>query len=285
MLKEENLQVFMRYPGGRPKALTLSYDDGVEQDITLIEKMQTHGVKGTFNINSGIFAPEGTIYPAGRVHRRMTERAIVDLLKDSGMEVAVHTLTHPRLETLSAATVLEEVIGDRRNLEALFGRPVLGMAYPYGTYNDTVVEALRMAGILYSRTTEYHESFRQPKDWLRLKATCHHNNPHLMELTGKFVAETPKFDPYLFYLWGHSYEFEGNDNWHVMDAFLDAVSGKDDVWYATNLEIYQYTKAFEQLVFSVDYSFCYNPTATTVWLKAKERIVEVPAGETISLLV
>jgi predicted ATPase len=41
---------YMRFPGGRHKALTLSYDDGVEQDIRLIGIMKANGLKGNFNI-------------------------------------------------------------------------------------------------------------------------------------------------------------------------------------------------------------------------------------------
>ena len=52
--------LWMLYPQGKLKALTLSYDDGVEQDIRLMEIMNRHGLKGTFNLNSGLFAPEGT---------------------------------------------------------------------------------------------------------------------------------------------------------------------------------------------------------------------------------
>ena len=29
-------EIFMRFPGGKQKALTLSYDDGKEQDIRMI---------------------------------------------------------------------------------------------------------------------------------------------------------------------------------------------------------------------------------------------------------
>ena len=54
--------LFMRFPGGKVKALTLSYDDGVEQDVRLIDIMQKHGLKGTFNLNSGLYAAEGTVY-------------------------------------------------------------------------------------------------------------------------------------------------------------------------------------------------------------------------------
>ena len=78
------------FPGGLKRALTLSYDDGVEQDVRLIEIMNRHGLKGTFNLNSGGYAPEGTVYPAGRVHRRMTEAQVTALYKDCGQEIATH---------------------------------------------------------------------------------------------------------------------------------------------------------------------------------------------------
>ena len=66
--------IFMKFPGGRKKALTLSYDDGVEQDIRLIQIMKEYGLKGTFNLNSGLYAPEGTVYPKGTIHRVMSQK-------------------------------------------------------------------------------------------------------------------------------------------------------------------------------------------------------------------
>ena len=52
--------LIMRFPDGKAKALTLSYDDGVEQDEHLLEIVLKHGLKGTFNINSGCF-PEADV--------------------------------------------------------------------------------------------------------------------------------------------------------------------------------------------------------------------------------
>ena len=85
--------IFMRFPNGKAKALTLSYDDGVEQDIRLIEIMKENGLKGTFNINTGCYASEGKVYPEGQIHRRMSRSQSIAAYKNSGMEVAVHTLT------------------------------------------------------------------------------------------------------------------------------------------------------------------------------------------------
>ena len=66
------IQFRMRFPGGKIKAFTMSYDDGVEQDVKLIEIMRNNGIKGTFNISSGEYPPEGHKWPEGQIHRRMT---------------------------------------------------------------------------------------------------------------------------------------------------------------------------------------------------------------------
>lgn len=47
------MALFMRFPGGRAKALTLSYDDNVKQDFRMMEILDRHGLKCTFNINTG----------------------------------------------------------------------------------------------------------------------------------------------------------------------------------------------------------------------------------------
>ncbi len=276
-------EMFMRFPGGKPKAFTMSYDDGVETDARLIEIMNKNGLKGTFNINSGLFAPEGTVYPQGVYSRRMTEKQAVELYKNSGHEVGVHTVTHPFLEELPAAAAAAEVVEDRRRLEQLFGGAIRGMAYPYGTYNDTVVEIVKNAGIVYSRTTISTENFNIPDDWLRLPATCHHINPKLMELADQFVDLKIWWKSKMFYLWGHSYEFDRDNNWDVIEKFAEKIGGKDDIWYATNIEIFDYITAFKQLRFNVDMTYAENPTATDLWFAWNGKLYEVKHGESITI--
>ena len=259
-------RIVMRFPRGKSKALTLSYDDGVEQDIHLLELLEQYQVKATFNLNSGLYPPEGTVYPQGTIHRRMPKSRVSELYRSSLAEVAAHAATHPFLDKLPPSQAMREILNDRTALEEQFGCLVRGFAYPYGTYNDEVVEMLREAGICYARTVHSHHSFALPKDWLRLGATCHHDDPKLMELARQFVSESSDRDPWLFYLWGHSYEFEAHDNWKVIEEFLDCVSGKKDIWYATNIEVYDYVKAYERLIFSVDGEMVQNPTAVPVWI-------------------
>lgn len=278
------MNTFMRFPGGKAKALTLSYDDGPEQDIRLIEIMKKNGLKGTFNINSGLYAPEGTVYPKEQLKgRRMSRSQAQEVYKNSGMEVAVHGCTHPYLEKLPGNLCLMDVLQDRMNLEEEYDVIVRGMAYPFGTYNDSVVECLKQCGIVYSRTIISTEKFNIPEDWLRMPATCHHNNPRLMELARKFAEEDVKKGPQLFYLWGHSFEFDVNDNWNVIEEFAEYIGGRDDIWYASNIEIYDYIAAYKQLVFSMNGKKIYNPTNTAVCLLVDSEACQVNPGETITV--
>lgn len=276
------MSLCMRFPGGRPKALTLSYDDGVEQDIQLINIMNQYGLKGTFNLNSGCYAKEGTIYQQGTIHRRFSKAIATKVYIESGHEVALHGLTHPFLEQLPPNICSKEICEDRSNLEEQFDTIIRGMAYPFGTYSDAVVDTLKNNGIAYARTVISTGNFELPKDWLRLEATCHHKDPHLKELTKRFIEEPPRHAPWLFYLWGHSYEFEANNNWYVIEEFAEKISGKADIWYATNIEIYDYVKAYEQLQFNNAMTKVYNTTAIDLYFIYDGKEVIVPSGTKIS---
>jgi len=255
-------RTLMRFPGGRSKALTLSYDDGVIQDIRLIEIMKEHGLKGTFNLNSGQYAPEDKSL---RTHKhRMSLSECRSAYLNSGMEIAAHGLTHPFLEQLPDVLCTQEILDDRKNLERDFECFVRGMAYPWGTYNDRVVSAAKSCGIVYARTTVATERFTIPNDWLRMPTTCHHNHPRLMELAEKFLLGNQFGQPYLFFLWGHSYEFDGNRNWNVIENFAKTTGNRDDVWYATNIELHDYVTAYNQLVFRADGTKVFNPTGITL---------------------
>ena len=275
--------MIMRYPGGLRKALTLSYDDGVEQDAQLIPILDAHGLRATFNINSGKFCPEGHVHPAGQIHRVMTLSRAKALYSGTAHEVAVHALTHANLPDLPPSAVCYEVMQDRINLEREFGGVIRGMAYPFGTYNAEVVQALRDCGIAYCRTVHSTHDFHFPEDWLVLHPTCHHNDPQLMALCDRFLADEAPFFSRLFYLWGHSYEFEANDNWDVIRAFAEKMGGHRDIWYATNIEIVTYVNAYRSLILSADGRTVYNPTVTRIWLEDNFRLYEVGPGETVAL--
>ena len=277
--------IHMRYPGGLAKAVTFSYDDAVEQDVRLIEILDKYGLHGTFNVNTGLFAPEGKVYPAGQVHRRMTEAESLAAYSGGRHEVAVHGVTHPFLEQLSVPNATWEIVADKQRIEDLFGTVCRGMAYPFGTTSDAVVGVLETAGILYARTVAPSNSLEFPLgNWLRLNPTCHHNSAQLMPLAQKLVNDKPRRRPWLLYVWGHAYEFESDNNWNVIEEFASFVSGKEDIWYATNREIFEYAEAFNSLIFSSRGDRVYNPTCRELFF-FKERLYSVKPGETIEIKV
>ena len=275
--------MIMRFPGGLRKAVTLSYDDGVEQDRELVRILDQHGIRAAFNLNSGLFAEEGTVYPAGQIHRRMTLAQAKALYRASSHEVAVHGLTHAHLPDMPPAAMTREILLDRENLEREFGGIIRGMAYAFGTYNDTAVDVLRSCGVAYSRTVNATHDFSIPEDWLRLNPTCHHNDPQLTALCDRFLADEAPFFSRLFYLWGHSYEFEADDNWDVIRAFCEKMGGHADVWYATNIEIVDYVNAYRSLIAGVNERSLHNPTATRLWVEDDGKLFDIGPGETVRL--
>ena len=274
--------LFLRFPEGKAKALTLSYDDGVEHDIQLMGILKKYGLKGTFNLNSGLYAGEGTVYSKTDIHRRLTREQVTELYTDSGMEVAAHGLTHAFPLQSPDPALMKELVQDRENLEQQFHTIVRGLAYAFGHFDDRVVECVRKAGLVYARTIISSHSFAIPEDWLRLKPTCHHNDPQLKELEERFL-NSKKREPQLFYLWGHSYEFEEKDNWNVIEEFARNMGGREDIWYATNIQVYDYTEAWKQIQFSVDGHIAHNPTAVKVWFAKDDTEYSLLPGETVFL--
>lgn len=266
----------MRFPNGLSKVFTASYDDGRVEDLRLAEIFRKNGIKATFNINSGKIAEtEGGKFLTAEQMKKAY----------SGFEVAVHTVHHPHLEELPREIAADEVLSDRKALEDIFGTPIRGMAYPYGTYNADTVEVLKSTGIAYSRTVKSTLNYFLPENWLTLNPTCHHRNPELNAKAKRFLEIERKQNEtcLMFYLWGHSYEFTDNDNWCVIEDLAKLIGGKDDIWYATNIEIFDYVKAYQSLNVSVSGKIIHNPTATDVFICADGKTVKIGAGKTVEI--
>jgi peptidoglycan/xylan/chitin deacetylase (PgdA/CDA1 family) len=268
-------KIYTQFPEGKHKVLTLSYDDGKIPDRRLLEIFHEHGLKGTFNLNSGL---ENNPFK-----NAYDERIPVSEYKElyKGNEVACHTLTHPTIARCPREQIVLQVIEDRRNLERTMGYTVRGLAYPNGSFDDKVVDALRACGIRHARTVNSTESFAMPSDFLRWNPTCHHNNPRFEDLYNEFIDLHKTQYLYMMYVWGHSYEFTNNDNWDRIEEFCRMMGGQEDIWYATNIEIVDYMKAWKQMKFSADGTFAFNPTAYMLWIDVDREMVPVPAGQTL----
>ena len=75
----------------KKKAFTLSYDDGISQDIRFVELLNRYGLKCTFNLNSGIQTGASTWI--GQNDTRISRMNMTGLRElYAGHEIAVHTL-------------------------------------------------------------------------------------------------------------------------------------------------------------------------------------------------
>ncbi len=282
--------MFLRFPEGKFKAVTLSYDDGVYSDVKFAEIIGKHGLKCTFNINSGNLN--------GNNPRKLSGEQIKTKLIDSGHEVAVHGKLHIAPANPIPSVAIKDILDCRIEMENAFGIIVRGMAYPdtgirimsNGNSYDNIKGYLKNLGIVYARTLGGdNDSFTLPDDFHAWMPTAHHNNPHLIEWAEKFtelkeadIYLTRKF-PRLFYLWGHTYEFDKDDNWDVIEKFCETIAGKEDTWYATNIEIYEYIEAYNSLVYSADGSKIYNPTLKEIWIFIDGTTYSIKPGETLKL--
>jgi peptidoglycan/xylan/chitin deacetylase (PgdA/CDA1 family) len=261
------------FPGGKPKALVMSYDDGRTQDRRLVEIFNRCGVRGTFHLNSGMFGRESYI----------TADEVAELF--SGHEVSAHSANHPHLDLIPRELLAEEILQDRRTLESLVGYPVRGMSYPYGTYNEDVRSALPRLGIEYARTVVSHYSFRLPEDPLTWPATCHHAQ-RLDEMLEKFLNLKDTRRPALFYVWGHSYEFDesrGGVGWIEIENFCNKAAADGAVWMATNIEVADYLSAVRNLRFDAACTMVYNPSAIAVCIRVEGQVTEISPGKTCEL--
>ena len=179
---------FNVFPGGLRRIVTFSYDDGPANDPRLVALFNKYGVKGTFHLNS-------------RKYIGMTEDEL-DVIRDTykGHEISCHTVHHGFLNRMPPASIVSEVIEDRKLLEHIAGYPVVGMSYPYGKYNDTTISALKSCGIVYSRTTQKEShAMELPRDFLEWHPTCHHKD--VCQYIDSFLKNIDRVWSSIFYIW------------------------------------------------------------------------------------
>lgn len=273
------MELFMRFPDYKTKVVTLSYDDGTDFDIKMIEILNKYGIKCTFNLYSkSLFN-----------HDKDWCDVFASRYKDTEHEVACHGMNHYQLANLSTPEIMDEILSDRKNLENAFGCFVNGFAYPNGyRYRDYQLDILKLCGINYGRIVASTHNFELPKNWLTLEPTCHHFDPELFDLVDKFLEPDDeehywRIRPQMFYLWGHSYEFGNADRWDLLEEFCQKIGNKDYVWYATNGEIFDYISDFNKIQKTADGNTLYNPTHTDLYFRTHKKLYTLKAGETIKV--
>ena len=275
---------YIRFPEGRGKAVTFSYDDGARSDLRLAEIFDKYGVKGTFNLCGGFIGNSD----------RLTVEEMKTLFLDKGHEIACHGFEHTAPGMLRPFEGVQEYLNDRLALESALGRIIRGLAYPNsgitslgnGASYENIRGYLSDLGFMYARSLAGDNNrFRLPDDWFNWVPTMHHDNPNALAWAQEFVdvdTNKPYFPsnaPRLLYIWGHSFEFENKNNWEHIEDILKIVANREDIWYATNIEIREYVEAYDRRVFSADSKTVYNPTLIDVWFEQPNGLFLVKSGE------
>lgn len=213
------------------KSVTFSFDDGVKQDVRLVELFNKYGVKCTFNLNTGLADEKYRWVYKGVDVIHMNKADMLGLYK--GHEVAVHTLTHPYLEKLDEAKIYDQVYQDKCNLEDWYGEEVVGMAYPFGTYDERVLDIVKRCGIQYARTIQNTNEFTPQTDLLQLKANCCFSNPNLHTIIDHFLASESE-QKQVLYIWGHSYQIGVDMSWEDFEEICKKLTSVKGLVFETN---------------------------------------------------
>ena len=125
----------------------ISFDDSWEDQINYgVPLLVKYGFKATF------FVIVGSINT--KYQMTWDDIRMLDLI---GMEIGCHTFSHPFLTQLTTPRRMfalnKELVGSKKILESALGHPITAFAYPYGQYNDILIERLKEAGYTSARTT------------------------------------------------------------------------------------------------------------------------------------
>ena len=260
------------FPGGKRKALTMSFDDGRDSDRRAVEILNKYGIKGTFHLN------------AGKLDRPKYLRKDELATLFDGHEVSSHTFSHPHLSHVAESNFIYEVLEDRRVLEEASGQFVRGMSYPNGVNGAEIADKLRSLGVVYSRMGKATGSTMLPTDFLFWYPTTSYYDEEALKKFERFKGPTVNAYLSIYYWWTHSISIECDNAWDKFDEFCKSISGCDNIWYATNLEIWEYCTAAKNLVISADQTRIYNPSAISVWVEiGMDHPLEIPSGAVVKI--
>ena len=267
------------YPNGKSKAFNVSYDDGVLQDVRFVNLLNQYGLKGTFNLNSGLMENEFEwIHETGCIVKRLSKEKVLSLY--DGHEIASHTLTHPFMQEKIENEIMCELETDKKNLEKLFGRQIKGFAVPFDYYSDLIESCVKKCGFEYARISEETLSFAPQTNYHRWKSTVFHLDSSLKKLTEDFINTDEELA--LFQIAGHSYDLDTENLWDKIENIFKKISLQKDILPMTTIEIIDYLKAMEQV--EITERHIINNSEQTLWFLVDDVVREVEAKRELQLL-
>ena len=261
------------YPHGKEKAFVISYDDGVLQDVRFVALMNQYGLKGTFNLNSGLMETEfAWTHPNGMTVKRLPTTVVAELYQNH--EVASHTLTHPYLSSLTAEEVMEEMARDKENLERVTGKPVLGFAGPFHHWGQEIMECAKRCGFEYARNAEERYNYTPPEEYHAWESGSYHIMPGFRDFVEGFFHTEEELA--LCQIVGHTYDLDGENMWEYMESVLKRVAQDESILSMTNLELVRYLKAMRSAI--ITEKEIQNPSTLPLWFERDVKTICVLPG-------
>ncbi|WP_052342680.1 polysaccharide deacetylase family protein [Bacillus sp. EB01] len=115
------------------KPIFLTFDDGYKNNLTVYSIFQ--------KLRDNKFTPAATFFiPSDFIGRsNRLSAAELKMLSESGMiSIQSHTVTHPDLTKMN--NIDYELKSSRDKLQNITKKPVTALAYPYGNFNNKVVQ-------------------------------------------------------------------------------------------------------------------------------------------------
>jgi peptidoglycan/xylan/chitin deacetylase (PgdA/CDA1 family) len=241
------------FPEGKNKSLVMSYDDGSIQDKKLVKIFDKNSILGTFHINSGLMG----------YNNKISKEELKETYQNH--EISAHSVTHPFLSNLIEQELEEEIFLDKKNLENIIdsNKNICGLSYPFGDFNNKLLDLLPKWGFKYGRTIANTNNFRIPNNLLLWDTTCHHNDARF--LSDKFLNNNNELD--LFLIWGHSWEFDGDhyNNWYYIEYLSEKLGNNKNIWYSKACDVAEYLNSLSKFEIGEDY--IHNLSKKTFYIK------------------
>lgn len=205
------------------------WDDGVHDDIRLIEILRKYEARASFNLNSALHKQERCGWYDQKRNKDVFRLALSELrCVYAGFTIANHTMTHPRPLEISLSQWRGEVVDSRKWLQDFFQQPVLGFAYPFGDCSEQTAAVVREAGHVYARTTLNRAPGERIEDPMMLPSDCHFLSENFWQ---RYEAAKESGDGF-FYFWGHSYEMNTEQLWDRFEACIRRISSDPQAQWA-----------------------------------------------------
>ena len=240
------------------KFFTVSFDDGTEQDIRVIALMEKYGIRGSFNLSSGLFGMKEHVsrtisetLPDGRRrqvnvefdHNIMPLEQACEIYSQGFIEIAGHGAHHMHQAGLGRARLIEEIAGDATMLSDAFGREIRGHIFPYGEFDEECIRVMEEAGLVYGRLATcgtIDKNFCFSAERGIIEPTCRITDRCALPLLKRFISTPCGEQDMMFILWGHSYELDyGTETgcYAYLEELFRTVFGATGIKFVTNGEL------------------------------------------------